>query len=234
MEQRVSYYIVIPAPIYDDETLKDSAKLLYGLISSLINEKGYCFASNEYLAKKRKTTPENISRLLKELEKKEYIIIIYLRDGAIVKNRKIYINPRLTEMLTAIDQNVKRTVNQNVKESNKAINCISNSKENIKRKKYFEDANLNDIFIEFLELRKKLKVVNSKRAIKSLMTKLSKYDDDTKKKMLEKSIISSWKDVYELKETKTPEWFDKEIKQENLTEQELKEMEVMMSGFQEK
>ena len=120
MEEKLSYYVVIPMPIYDDETLKDSAKLLYGLISSLINEEGYCFASNEYLAKKRKTTPQNISRLLNELEKKEYIVIIYLRDGAIVKNRKIYINSRLTEMLT-VNQNVKTTVNQNVKESNKAI-----------------------------------------------------------------------------------------------------------------
>lgn len=145
MEEKLSYYIVIPTPIYDDETLKDSAKLLYGLISSLINEKGYCFASNEYLAIKRNTTSQNISRLLKELEKKEYIVIIYLRDGAIVKNRKIYINSRLTEMLMAINQNVKHTVNQNVKESNKAIYSIRNNKEKIYKKEKFKKPTLKEV-----------------------------------------------------------------------------------------
>ena len=121
MEEKLSYYVVIPMPIFDDNDLKDSAKLLYGLISSLINKDGYCFASNEYLANKRKTTPQNISRLLNQLEKKGYIILIYVRDGSVVKNRKIYVSSPLTEMLMAVNQNVKTTVNQNVKESNKAI-----------------------------------------------------------------------------------------------------------------
>ena len=118
MEEIQSYYVVIPTIIFEDENLKDSSKLLYGLISTLINKNGYCYAGNEYLANKRKTTPQNISRLLKELEERKYIIIEYLRDGAIVKNRKIYINSRLTETLTAINQNVNGTVNRNVKESN--------------------------------------------------------------------------------------------------------------------
>jgi hypothetical protein len=32
-----------------------------------------------------------------------------------------------------------------------------------------------------------------------LINKLNKYDDNTKIKMLENSILNSWKDVYELK-----------------------------------
>ena len=58
------------------------------------------------------------------------------------------------------------------------------------------------IFIEFIEVRKKLKAVNSDRAINTLINKLSKYPDDVKYKMIENSIVNSWKDVYELKETK--------------------------------
>lgn len=118
MEEHQGYYVVIPTIVFEDKNLKDSSKLLYGLISTLINKNGYCYAGNEYLANKRKTTPQNISRLLKELEERKYIIIEYLRDGAIVKNRKIYLNSRLTEMLTAINRNVNGTVNRNVKESN--------------------------------------------------------------------------------------------------------------------
>lgn len=118
MGDNQSYYVTIPTILFEDEEIKDSSKLLYGLISTLVNKHGYCYAGNQYLAEKRKTTPQNISRLLRELEKKEYIKVEYLRDGAIVKDRKIYINPRLTEMLTAVNQNVNGTVNQNVKESN--------------------------------------------------------------------------------------------------------------------
>lgn len=75
---------------------------------------------------------------------------------------------------------------------------INYNKNNI----YYEEEKLNNIFKEFLDIRKKLKAVNSDRAIKMLINKLSKYDDETKYKMIEQSIVNSWKDVYELKEQK--------------------------------
>ena len=92
-----------------------------------------------------------------------------------------------------------------------------------------------NIFVEFIEVRKKLKAVNSDRAIKMLIKKLEPYDDDTKYEMIENSIIHSWKDVYELKEYNNqqnkskeikPEWFDKDVKKQSSeeTEKELKEL----------
>ncbi len=76
-----------------------------------------------------------------------------------------------------------------------------NEKENekVNENKYYIDGELNDIFEEFLQVRKKLKAVNSGRAINTLINKLSKYDDETKYKMIEQSIVNSWKDIYELK-----------------------------------
>lgn len=71
--------------------------------------------------------------------------------------------------------------------------------DNKEAKNYFEDGKLNEIFIEFLQLRKKLKAVNSDRAINSLLKTLENYDDETKYKMIENSIRNSWKDVYEIK-----------------------------------
>ena len=71
-----------------------------------------------------------------------------------------------------------------------------------KKEKYFENEELNNTFLEFLEVRKKIKAVNSDRAITGLINKLSKYDDENKLKMIEQSIINSWKDIYELKENK--------------------------------
>lgn len=65
---------------------------------------------------------------------------------------------------------------------------------------YYKDCELNNLFIDFLEVRKKIKAVNSNRAIGMLLKKLSQYSDDIKRKMIEQSIVNSWKDVYTVKE----------------------------------
>ena len=70
------------------------------------------------------------------------------------------------------------------------------------QKKYFENLQVNTIFIEFLKIRKKIKAVNSELAIQKLINKLNQYDDETKYLMIEKSVVNSWKDVYSLKENK--------------------------------
>lgn len=138
MEQQ-SYFLIIPAPIFNDEELSDKEKLLTGLINSLLNDEGYCYASNEYLAKKMNTTTQNISRLLGNLNKKGHIEFQYIRNGTVVKNRKIFPTLPLTKMLIAINKNDNGTVNKNVKERKKDISNKTNiyiKKENIKRKKY--------------------------------------------------------------------------------------------------
>ena len=130
--------------------------------------------------------------------------------------------------------NVNVTKCNDNKEKEKDKNKNKNKeKENIYKKKYFENEEVNNIFIEFLELRKKLKVVNTDRAINLLLNKLNKYDDDIKIQMLEQSIMNSWKSVYELKnvKNKTPNWFEKEIKEEKLSENEKNEMEEILEGL---
>lgn len=71
------------------------------------------------------------------------------------------------------------------------------------QKKYYENLELNNLFIEFLELRKKLKCKNTDRAINLLLNELNKYDDATKIEMINNSIMNSWKSVYPIKEFKT-------------------------------
>ena len=83
-------------------------------------------------------------------------------------------------------------------------------------------------------MRKQLKAVNSERAINSLLNTLSKYDDDTKYKMIENSITNSWKGVFPLrKENKqtpkrieeVPEWFNKNIEEDLLSPEEQAKLE---------
>jgi hypothetical protein len=122
---------------------------------------------------------------------------------------------------------------------------IDKEKEKEIKKVYFDNDNLNSIFEEFIEVRKKLKAVNSDRAIKTLINKLNKYDDDTKYQMLENSIVNSWKDVYELKQPKqtftkqpireevVPDWLEKENQSKEITPDKEAELESLLSEFKE-
>ena len=110
-----------------------------------------------------------------------------------------------------------------------------------KDKEYFPDKELNDLFLDFLKLRKELKARNTDRAINSLLNTLSEYDDATKYKMIDKSIRNSWKDVFPLKENKSyqrpvreeivPEWFSKDTKVQEASVEEQKEMEDLLREF---
>ena len=99
---------------------------------------------------------------------------------------------------------------------------------------FFENEKVNIIFKEFLELRTKLKVINSDRAIKILVNKLSEYSDEVKFKMIERSIEGSWKTVYEIKDTlknktENPKWLGSEAKSSEASEEEIKELDKILN-----
>lgn len=128
-----------------DKDIKDELGLLL-IISSLTAEKGYCYASNDYLAKIFKTNVVTISRKIKILEEKKYIEIEYEKKGCLVISRKI----RLTKMLTAINKNVNRTINKNVKENN--ISNINNTNINNNNYNYiYNNSSSSDEIINFIE-----------------------------------------------------------------------------------
>ena len=66
-------YYVIPAHIYEDENLLSDEVLFYALISNLSNRSGFCYASNQWLAKKRKVDIRTIQRWIEKLEDLKYI-----------------------------------------------------------------------------------------------------------------------------------------------------------------
>lgn len=98
-------------------------------------------------------------------------------------------------------------------------------------KEYYNNKELNKIFKEYLQLRTKLKAVNSERAINTLLNKLSKYDDNTKYAMIEQSILKSWKDVYEIKGEVLPKWFNEKPIEEELTEAEEQKLKEALKKY---
>jgi hypothetical protein len=66
-EKTFSTYSVIPTEVILSKDLSSTAKILYGIISSLCNEKGYCWASNEYLGSLIGISKTRTSIIIKEL-----------------------------------------------------------------------------------------------------------------------------------------------------------------------
>ena len=94
-ELKKSYYAIIPAEVRYDEELPPNAKLLYGEITSLCNEKGYCWATNQYFADLYHCSVSAVKKWISALVKKGYISLelVYKEGTRQVLQRKLYINP---------------------------------------------------------------------------------------------------------------------------------------------
>lgn len=88
------YYSILPASIRYDKNLNSSTKLFYAELTALVNEKGYCWASNGYFAELYDVTKQTISTWVKLLKEKGYIRIQfeYYEGTKNIKRRLIFIN----------------------------------------------------------------------------------------------------------------------------------------------
>jgi len=84
-----SYYAVIPANVRYSKEVSDGAKLLYGEITALSNQNGYCWATNKYFADLYGKSPDTVSRWISELSAAGFIITLV--DSAAANSRKIWL-----------------------------------------------------------------------------------------------------------------------------------------------
>ncbi len=140
MEQK-NYYAIIPANVRYDPNLKDKAKLLYGEITALCNERGYCWATNEYFAKLYGVSKVTISTLIKDLVENGYIKsqIIYKAGTKEILNRYLSI------VKDPIKENLNTPIKENLKDNNTSINITSN---NMNEREIDELNNLLDSYWE--------------------------------------------------------------------------------------
>ena len=71
------YYRPIPEYIATSLLLTAEEKLFYGLIASLVSEKerGFCWASNEFLSERERVNPRTIQRWIRKLVKHKFVIV---------------------------------------------------------------------------------------------------------------------------------------------------------------
>ena len=121
-ELQKSYYAIIPANVRYDNDLTPNAKLLYGEITALCNEKGYCWASNNYFAELYKVSKKSISKWINQLMQKGYIKsqIIYKEGSKSIEERRLYIS-------TPMEEKFHTPMEEKVKDNNTYINNTNNN-----------------------------------------------------------------------------------------------------------
>lgn len=116
------YYSVIPATIRYDSNLTPNAKLLYAEITSLCNEYGYCWATNDYFSRLYNVSTTSISKWISSLVQNGYITTeIEYKEGSkqILKRYIRIINDPIEEKLNTSLRKVKNPIEEKLKENNK-------------------------------------------------------------------------------------------------------------------
>ena len=93
MKENPNYYAIIPATIRYDKDLKPNEKLLYSEITALANKTGVCFATNNYFAQLYNVDKLTVSRWLKNLKDKKYIMI---NGTPIIKRARTFLPNKYT------------------------------------------------------------------------------------------------------------------------------------------
>lgn len=121
-----TYYAIIPAYVRYDKELTPNAKLMFGELTALSNDKGYCFATNKYFADLYQVSTVSISKWINQLKEKKYIKVkfIFKENSKEIESRKIYIIYADTPLNISLGG-----IKENFKENNHII--INNNKEKI-------------------------------------------------------------------------------------------------------
>lgn len=220
-EQQKSYYAIIPANVRYDKDLAPNAKLLYGEITALCNEKGYCWASNQYFAELYGVSVLSIKRWVNSLVNKGYVYrtLTYKPNSKEVDKRILSIDSGIkidtTSVQKCYDPSIKNDTSSSIKndtDNNTSINNTFNNtneykEKNIKKEsvnsviaEYTENKDLQDALHGFVEMRNKARKPLTVRAMKLSLNKLNELalDDVTKIAIVNQSIVHSWSTFYKL------------------------------------
>ena len=223
-EQQRAYYAIIPANVRYDKALPANAKLLYGEITALCNERGYCWASNQYFAELYGVSKKSVSSWINSLVAKGYITsqVHYKKGTKEIENRYLSLN-------TPIEENVKE---------NNTVSFNNTSNKQKERKKlsyndivsaYTENEKLATAIFDFIAMRKLIKAPLTDSALDKALKKLNTLEDTDAGKIavLEQSTMNSWRGLFPLKGTQSSKYVRNEPVPEWMKENPEDELERM-------
>lgn len=127
MENKPNYYAIIPANVRYDKELSSTAKILYSEITALCNEKGYCWANNNYFMELYSISDRQVRNILKLLKEKKYISIQLIDN----KIRKIFIVDNPEKNFRVLGKKFPANPEKNFPHNNKKNNKKNNNSQNL-------------------------------------------------------------------------------------------------------
>lgn len=130
-----NYFAIIPANVRYDSSLTPNAKLLYGELTALSNQEGYCWASNSYFAELYGVSNTSISKWISNLENRGYIKseIRYKRGTKQIEERRIYIvdnsgliNTPIRKVKGGIEEKLNTPIEEKLKDNSTVYNNTIN------------------------------------------------------------------------------------------------------------
>lgn len=246
MEDKPSYYSIIPANVRYDKNLKANEKLLYSEITSLCNKSGICYASNKYFAELYEVDIATISRWVNNLIDNKYLYVKYDKNNqrnlsidkdTLLTKKSIPIDEKVNTLLTKsssiiINNNNKLNKEEEIQEEETIFDYYQSQLGELNRRQYEEIINyeLSDELIKYAIDRtvdSNSKSFNYFKAIlKDFKSKGYKCIQD-----IQKPLKSTSRDFTRVKEM--PEWFGKDIKSEEISDSELEELENLFKSVKE-
>ncbi|WMI81814.1 hypothetical protein [Anaerotignum sp. MB30-C6] len=173
-------------------------------------QEGQLITGRNKISEQFNINPSKVQRILKNLEIEHQI-----EQQTGNKNRMISIvNWELyqqSEQQNEQQLNNKRTTTEQQLNTNKNIRTKEHKNKDIKNNKassdavvssYTQNQELRNAISDFIEMRKNIKAKMTDRALELMLGKLDKLggDDEEKIKILQQSIMNSWKGIFELKD----------------------------------
>ena len=204
-------YIVIQDWMISDLQLKGNELLTYSLIYGFSQDgesefKGSLKYISEFLGISKSTAQRSIEKLVdRGIVEKRVEEISGVKFNRYMAHEKA--DTPIVKTSTGYSQNdhggiVKMTTN-NTNIYNTNNNTSNNTKDKGAPARYFEDEELNNKFLEFLSMRKKIrKPVRTDRALKALLKKLHELsggDVGLMKQIIDQSLDKEWLGLFELK-----------------------------------
>ena len=129
------YTAVLPPRVRYDEKLSPTAKLLFCEIMAMTDVKGFCWATNRYLAGLMRVHKNSIPRFVNELAARGYVRTEVVRgEAGDVEERRIFVEDLAMTALPPINPTVNTPLNTEV---NTPINpSVNKNVKNIKHSPY--------------------------------------------------------------------------------------------------
>lgn len=243
MQIKKNYYAILTADVRYDPNITPNAKLLYAEITALCNEKGFCWAGNQYFADLYGKSKTTISKWVSQLKKQGYIDvkIVTKSNSREIDKRIITIKPNqfkdntpLRKVNGGIEEKLNSPIEEKLIDNTTVINNTINNK---KEKKLFLDkVKLTDE--QYQNLIDKLGKIKTDDLIDSLNNYiLTKGRDPYREhynailQWSKKSNNNSYNKKHNNPQLETPDWLKEKITIKEASAEEQARMKKMLSKW---